>query len=121
MLTSHACSISVVWTAFGGLRIVVLTTPYHSLRGSADGATTDLCSCEKFADFFWQIFDYFITLQREVDFLWPTRWSLVKVLFFVTRYLPFVDMSLDLYCEPIQLIIAQSHSRVSSQIKWLPA
>lgn len=45
------------------------------------------------------LFDYSITLQREVDLMWPTRWSLVKFLFFFTRYSPFIDLPLDLYVQ----------------------
>jgi hypothetical protein len=43
------------------------------------------------------VYDYFITLDSEVSFIWPGDWTLVKYIFFVNRYLPFIDASLVLY------------------------
>ena len=45
-----------------------------------------------------QVYDYFLTLSREVELIWPSNWNFVKYLFFLTRYLPFLDVSVVLYC-----------------------
>lgn len=43
------------------------------------------------------IYDYFITFEREVEFIWPSKWTFIKTLFFVTRYSPFLDVTLDVF------------------------
>ncbi|KAF7336354.1 hypothetical protein MVEN_02183900 [Mycena venus] len=42
-------------------------------------------------------FDYFLTLNLEVTLVWPRTWSISKVLFVLSRYLPFVEVPLILY------------------------
>ncbi|TDL19482.1 hypothetical protein BD410DRAFT_436962 [Rickenella mellea] len=37
------------------------------------------------------VWDYWLTFSDEVRFLWPSRWSFAKCLFFLNRYLVFVD------------------------------
>lgn len=44
-----------------------------------------------------QVYDYFITFEREVEFIWPSKWTFIKTLFFVTRYSPFLDVTLDVF------------------------
>jgi len=39
-------------------------------------------------------YDWFMTLEPEVSLVWPSKWGIIKVLYFLTRYLPFVDISL---------------------------
>jgi len=39
------------------------------------------------------VYDYFMTLESEVNLIWPSKWSFIKVLYVLTRYLPFVDVS----------------------------
>ncbi len=46
-----------------------------------------------------QVFDWFLTLDLEVSLVWSSPWSGMKVLFLLTRYLPFVDISVLTYCE----------------------
>ncbi|KAF9003061.1 hypothetical protein BDQ17DRAFT_1409375 [Cyathus striatus] len=41
--------------------------------------------------------DYFLTIDLEVALIWNSRWSLSKVLFLITRYLPFFESALLLY------------------------
>ena len=41
-----------------------------------------------------QVHDWLILLDREVEHIWRGSWSLGKVLFFITRYGPFLDMPL---------------------------
>ena len=37
------------------------------------------------------MYDYFLTLEREVEFIWPARLTPAKVLFLFARYTPFLD------------------------------
>jgi hypothetical protein len=37
------------------------------------------------------VYDYSLTLAREVDLIWFSRWNVIKVTFLVQRYLPFLD------------------------------
>ena len=46
-----------------------------------------------------QFYDYFVTFQREVELVWPSKWNSMKVLFIVSRYSPFLDVPLDVYCD----------------------
>lgn len=45
-----------------------------------------------------QAYDYLLTFSRELALVWPTEWNLIKVLFFLTRYTPLVDVTIVLYC-----------------------
>ncbi|KAH8828654.1 hypothetical protein DL96DRAFT_1595285 [Flagelloscypha sp. PMI_526] len=42
------------------------------------------------------IWDWLLTLNLEIRLVWPNKLSLGKVLFFLTRYLPFVDILVGL-------------------------
>ncbi|KAF8154956.1 hypothetical protein B0H34DRAFT_546227 [Crassisporium funariophilum] len=37
------------------------------------------------------LYDYLLTLSMEIDLVWTSRWNLMKTLYLVQRYLPFVD------------------------------
>ncbi|EJD03512.1 uncharacterized protein FOMMEDRAFT_27477 [Fomitiporia mediterranea MF3/22] len=39
-------------------------------------------------------YDYMLTFEDERSIMWPKRWSLMKVLFFMVRYLPLVDLTI---------------------------
>ncbi|KAJ7938220.1 hypothetical protein B0H13DRAFT_1851672 [Mycena leptocephala] len=43
-----------------------------------------------------QVFDYLLSLELEVSLVWPSKWSLSKILFFCARYPPFIDVPLVL-------------------------
>lgn len=43
------------------------------------------------------IYDFLCTLDQEVKYVWQTPWSPGKVLFFLNRYLPFIDTFLSLH------------------------
>ncbi|KAF8683084.1 hypothetical protein AX14_004205, partial [Amanita brunnescens Koide BX004] len=45
------------------------------------------------------VVEYIATFDFEVTYMWPVKWNLVSVLFFLTRYLPIVDMTVTLYTE----------------------
>ncbi|EAU90881.2 hypothetical protein CC1G_02268 [Coprinopsis cinerea okayama7 len=42
------------------------------------------------------LYDYFDTFVQEASTLWPSRFSLGKVLFLLTRYTPFIDLPVGL-------------------------
>jgi hypothetical protein len=37
------------------------------------------------------LYDYLLTIEQEVNFVWYSRWNIIKITFLVQRYLPFVD------------------------------
>ncbi|EJC98750.1 uncharacterized protein FOMMEDRAFT_161583 [Fomitiporia mediterranea MF3/22] len=39
-------------------------------------------------------YDYLLTLEDERTLIWQSNWSLPKVVFLVTRYLPYIDLSI---------------------------
>ncbi|KAF8978497.1 hypothetical protein BDQ17DRAFT_1265594, partial [Cyathus striatus] len=45
------------------------------------------------------VFDTLLTLDIEVTFIWSTPWNVIKVLYLVTRYLAFIDSSLNVLCK----------------------
>ena len=47
-----------------------------------------------------QAFDWFLTLEAEVKYVWNAPWNLGRILFFGTRYLVFIDEPISLYCKP---------------------
>ncbi|KAK7034025.1 hypothetical protein VNI00_012456 [Paramarasmius palmivorus] len=49
------------------------------------------------------VFDYFVTLGQEVHLVWTNgRWNIGKILFFLTRYVPFVAGFLTLYVDAVE-------------------
>lgn len=79
---------------------IILTPRYQrpSLCGSTDGEAFDSTSGGRLKEM-TQVYDYFITFEREVEFIWPSKWTFIKTLFFVTRYSPFLDVTLDVFRE----------------------
>ncbi|KAF8530550.1 hypothetical protein BU17DRAFT_60259 [Hysterangium stoloniferum] len=43
------------------------------------------------------LYDYFLTIGAEIDFIWPIPWSLGKVLFYATKYPALLDSTFLLY------------------------
>ncbi|KAJ3501359.1 hypothetical protein NLJ89_g9372 [Agrocybe chaxingu] len=44
------------------------------------------------------LWDYLLTLGMEVEHIWASKWTIVKVLFLIQRYIPFIDiMGLGMY------------------------
>ncbi|KAF8148279.1 hypothetical protein B0H34DRAFT_269153 [Crassisporium funariophilum] len=37
------------------------------------------------------LWDYLITIGMEVELIWSSQWSIIKVIYIVQRYLPFID------------------------------
>lgn len=46
-----------------------------------------------------QVFDWLLTLDLEVPLVWGSPRSGTKLLFILTRYLAFIDVSLIIYCK----------------------
>ncbi|KAG1752970.1 hypothetical protein EDB19DRAFT_1670869 [Suillus lakei] len=42
------------------------------------------------------VFDYCIKLEAEIDLTWGRKWGFIRILFVVARYMPFVDVLVDL-------------------------
>ncbi|PFH48722.1 hypothetical protein AMATHDRAFT_49277 [Amanita thiersii Skay4041] len=40
-----------------------------------------------------QFFDYLLTLNSEITLIWKSDWGIVKALFLIMRYIPFVDVT----------------------------
>ncbi|KAJ3495110.1 hypothetical protein NLJ89_g10680 [Agrocybe chaxingu] len=38
------------------------------------------------------LWDYLLTVGMEVEHIWPGRWTVVKVIFLIQRYVPFLDI-----------------------------
>ncbi|KAF9236962.1 hypothetical protein BU15DRAFT_76452 [Melanogaster broomeanus] len=47
-----------------------------------------------------QVFDYLITIEDEVRWVWGGKWDTTRVIFTVSRYVPFVGTGLMSYCVP---------------------
>ncbi|KAF9001478.1 hypothetical protein BDQ17DRAFT_1358258 [Cyathus striatus] len=43
------------------------------------------------------VFDYFLTVELEIKYIWSSKWSIPNAMFLFTRYLPFVDFLVLLY------------------------
>jgi hypothetical protein len=37
------------------------------------------------------LYDYLLTLTREIDLVWFSQWNIIKIVFLVQRYVPFID------------------------------
>ncbi|KAF4597671.1 iso-1-cytochrome c [Pleurotus pulmonarius] len=47
-----------------------------------------------------KLHDYMLTSELEIRYMWSKqRWTLVRILFFINRYIPFVDITFSLYNE----------------------
>lgn len=40
------------------------------------------------------VYDYIITFEMEFEFVWKSPWNVVKVLYFIQRYMPFADVAM---------------------------
>ncbi|KAJ3510040.1 hypothetical protein NLJ89_g4895 [Agrocybe chaxingu] len=45
----------------------------------------DIAACTVF------VWDYLLTLGMEVQYVWPGRWTIIKAVYLLQRYLPFID------------------------------
>ncbi|KAI0342229.1 hypothetical protein BDW22DRAFT_1429098 [Trametopsis cervina] len=65
------------------------------------------------------IYDYLLNVNKEVTLMWPMRFGFVKILFFLTRYMPFVDVTLVLYYQLKENITAQTCERLYTSAGWM--
>ncbi|KAF5363459.1 hypothetical protein D9756_000995 [Leucocoprinus leucothites] len=66
--------------------------------------------------------DWLLTFEMEVSLVWTAKWNTTKILYFLTRYLPFIDTSVVMYhqfgfalpisvCRTTYQYAASKHSR----------
>ncbi|TFY65692.1 hypothetical protein EVG20_g5393 [Dentipellis fragilis] len=73
-------------TALEEMRVVTLA---HSDSKSNDSDT--VCA------FSLLVYDYSLTFSSEVETMWGADWSTTKIVYLLVRYVPFVDISTNLY------------------------
>ncbi|KAF8985516.1 hypothetical protein BDQ17DRAFT_1260149, partial [Cyathus striatus] len=59
------------------------------------------------------VYEYFITLDSEIKFIWGSRWGIMKILYMLTRYLQFSDTSLIIF-SLLKLIVIWNRARYAS-------
>ncbi|KAL4266701.1 DUF6533 domain-containing protein [Pleurotus pulmonarius] len=65
------------------------------------------------------VYDYVLTFRLEYHYVWSKQqWSLIQVLFFVNRYMPFVDITLSLYAELVPSLSEQDCQLVYQLAAW---
>ena len=56
------------------------------------------------------VWDYILTLGREVDLVWKSKGNFMKWLYLFQRYLPFIDiMLLSVICQSDVFLFSYSH------------
>jgi len=64
------------------------------------------------------VFDYSLTLSREMSLMWSSKWSLSKVLFFCTRYSPIFDVTLLVYYSMVSNLSPKHCYQLQSASAW---
>ncbi|THH32838.1 hypothetical protein EUX98_g1348 [Antrodiella citrinella] len=65
------------------------------------------------------VYDFILTFHSEVTLIWPSQWNPVKVLFVLTRYLPFVNMCLVLFYQTKENIDVEMCQKTYYPAGWL--
>ncbi|TFK64464.1 hypothetical protein BDN72DRAFT_901523 [Pluteus cervinus] len=66
------------------------------------------------------LYDWFLTIGLEITFLWPSKLSAIKALYFIQRYMPFFDIVLLVFGFPfLQLISIETCKRSFESVAWL--
>ncbi|KAF9465487.1 hypothetical protein BDZ94DRAFT_1307090 [Collybia nuda] len=73
------------------------------------------------ASFAVLVYDYFQTLELEVELIWKSTWSIGKVVFLLARYPTFVDVPLILYYTLNQGMSYDTCSVVNAATSWSTA
>ncbi|KAG2366403.1 hypothetical protein BDR07DRAFT_1373674 [Suillus spraguei] len=60
----------------------------------ADSQTSKFANISAFA---LLIFDFWITFQDEINWIWFKPWDIIRVIFVISRYLPFIGAGLTVY------------------------
>lgn len=71
---------------------IIINSSKHGNHGKLMTSSNGLHELSKF-----QAFDWLLTLEMEISLVWTSRWNVTKVLYFLTRYLPFIDSSIVMY------------------------
>ncbi|KAH7922747.1 hypothetical protein BV22DRAFT_1048687 [Leucogyrophana mollusca] len=66
------------------------------------------------------VYDYLLTVHLEYDYVWHSRWTPVKALFFFARYLPFVDTAIVMLSRTGNLDSSACHGFVAA-LYWIYA
>ncbi|KAF8987009.1 hypothetical protein BDQ17DRAFT_1258996, partial [Cyathus striatus] len=61
------------------------------------------------------VYDYLLTFDLEVNFIWNALWSTLKVLYMLTQYLPFLDTMIAMTGTYLSLLIVMSLTNVSCE------
>lgn len=69
------------------------------------GETFLVCGCEYKRSRDVEIYDYFLTLDAEIALIWSSHFGFMNSLFIATRYAPFANITLVLYCTSIQIFL----------------
>ncbi|KAF8582157.1 hypothetical protein K439DRAFT_169662 [Ramaria rubella] len=64
-----------------------------TVRANQVGSFCDLASIAVLT------YDYFLTLDLEINLIWGTPWNIGKVLYFLTKYSVFIESGLLLFCK----------------------
>ena len=63
----------------------------------------------------WQLYDHTLTMGREIEYVWPTSWSLGKCLYFASKYLAIIDGAMQCYSN----YISTNHSLLFAPLNCL--
>ncbi|KAJ6588567.1 hypothetical protein B0H19DRAFT_1100124 [Mycena capillaripes] len=64
------------------------------------------------------LFDYCLTLNAEISLMWSSKWSLSKVLFFLTRYSPVFDVPVEIYYSTVSNLSFEYCSQLHAASSW---
>ncbi|KAJ8693361.1 hypothetical protein PTI98_008363 [Pleurotus ostreatus] len=65
------------------------------------------------------VYDYLLTVGLEIHHLWPKQgWNLIRMMFFVNRYLPFIDITWALWAEFVPSMTAQDCTLIDRLAGW---
>jgi len=70
------------------------------------------------AAFMFLLWDHCISFSEEVELVWRSKWSLVKVLFLIIRYLAFIVQLVNLVIDAMPQLVHPSVSSCMGWIKW---
>ncbi|KAF8873948.1 hypothetical protein BD779DRAFT_1568386, partial [Infundibulicybe gibba] len=56
------------------------------------------------------IYDWFLTIDSELAFIWDPKWNLGTLLYFLTRYPAFIDTAVYLYSKSDSMNCSRRHA-----------
>ncbi|KAF8877963.1 hypothetical protein BD779DRAFT_1226796 [Infundibulicybe gibba] len=57
----------------------------------------ELSMCVCLASFTILVYNYVLTFEQELGVIWMSQWTITKMFFVLTRYIPFINMALIMY------------------------